>query len=225
MQQRYYDPAIARFLSVDPVGPLADPTNHFGRYHYAYNNPYRYTDPDGRLPVLIPAAIIAWRAYSAYDTASTIAGSVGTLSDANASATDKFIAGAELAGSLAGGKYGREGAGAAARMADSSGDLSQKVPDFDSARREAFQRAGMDDPATVEFSKVDPETGTVVEFKGLDGAKVGYDGPHESPGPHHDAQHISWQSAGKRTDGGAQRRNIPYSGERHPSRPERKDQR
>jgi RHS repeat-associated protein len=48
MQQRYYDPAIARFLSVDPVGPLADPTNHFGRYHYGLNNPYRFTDPDGR---------------------------------------------------------------------------------------------------------------------------------------------------------------------------------
>jgi RHS repeat-associated protein len=48
MQQRYYDPAIARFLSVDPVGPLADPSNHFGRYHYANNNPYRFTDPDGR---------------------------------------------------------------------------------------------------------------------------------------------------------------------------------
>jgi RHS repeat-associated protein len=50
MQQRYYDPAIARFLSVDPVGPLADPTNHFGRYHYGLNNPYRFTDPDGREP-------------------------------------------------------------------------------------------------------------------------------------------------------------------------------
>ena len=50
MQQRYYDPAIGRFLSVDPVGPLADPSNHFGRYHYAYNNPYRFTDPDGRAP-------------------------------------------------------------------------------------------------------------------------------------------------------------------------------
>ena len=48
LQQRYYDPAIARFLSVDPVGPLADPTNHFGRYHYGLNNPYRFTDPDGR---------------------------------------------------------------------------------------------------------------------------------------------------------------------------------
>jgi len=50
MQQRYYDPAIARFLSVDPVGPLDNPINHFGRYHYAYNNPYRFTDPDGRAP-------------------------------------------------------------------------------------------------------------------------------------------------------------------------------
>jgi RHS repeat-associated protein len=48
MQQRYYDPAIGRFLSVDPVGPLADPTNHFGRYHYGLNNPYRFIDPDGR---------------------------------------------------------------------------------------------------------------------------------------------------------------------------------
>lgn len=48
MQQRYYDPAIGRFLSVDPVGPLENPINHFGRYHYANNNPYRFVDPDGR---------------------------------------------------------------------------------------------------------------------------------------------------------------------------------
>jgi RHS repeat-associated protein len=45
--QRYYDPSIGRFLSVDPVGPLSNPINHFGRYHYANNNPYKYTDPDG----------------------------------------------------------------------------------------------------------------------------------------------------------------------------------
>lgn len=48
MQQRYYDPAIGRFLSVDPV--TANPTNgtNFNRYKYAANNPYRFTDPDGR---------------------------------------------------------------------------------------------------------------------------------------------------------------------------------
>lgn len=41
-------PAAARFLSVDPV--QANPNNgtSFNRYYYANNNPYRFTDPDGR---------------------------------------------------------------------------------------------------------------------------------------------------------------------------------
>jgi RHS repeat-associated protein len=49
MQQRYYDPQIGRFLSVDPV--TADGTSgaNFNSYWYANNNPYRFTDPDGRL--------------------------------------------------------------------------------------------------------------------------------------------------------------------------------
>jgi len=48
MQQRYYDPSVGRFLSVDPVAP--DTTNGalFNRYMYAANNPHRFTDPDGR---------------------------------------------------------------------------------------------------------------------------------------------------------------------------------
>ena len=47
MQQRYYDPGIGRFLSVDPVAarPMGD---NFNRYWYANNNPYKFTDPDGR---------------------------------------------------------------------------------------------------------------------------------------------------------------------------------
>jgi len=56
MQQRYYDPAIGGFLSVDPVGPLSDPVNHFNRYRYARNNPYRFVDPDGRRDVYIGGA-------------------------------------------------------------------------------------------------------------------------------------------------------------------------
>lgn len=47
MQQRYYDPQIGRFLSVDPV-PVRDRADNFNRYWYANNNPYRYQDPDGR---------------------------------------------------------------------------------------------------------------------------------------------------------------------------------
>jgi len=48
MQQRYYDPQIGRFLSVDPVTAHSNPVGAFNRYWYANNNPYRFTDPDGR---------------------------------------------------------------------------------------------------------------------------------------------------------------------------------
>jgi RHS repeat-associated protein len=46
-QQRYYDPAIGRFLSVDPVAP-DNAGGSFNRYWYANDNPYKFTDPDGR---------------------------------------------------------------------------------------------------------------------------------------------------------------------------------
>ncbi|MCW0216718.1 MAG: RHS repeat-associated core domain-containing protein, partial [Prosthecobacter sp.] len=48
MQQRYYDPLIGRFLSVDPVTPYSMSGANFNRYWYANNNPYKFTDPDGR---------------------------------------------------------------------------------------------------------------------------------------------------------------------------------
>lgn len=50
MQQRYYDPIAGRFLSVDPVTTDEHTGGHFGRYHYAENNPYKFVDPDGRAP-------------------------------------------------------------------------------------------------------------------------------------------------------------------------------
>jgi RHS repeat-associated protein len=51
MQQRYYDPVASRFLSIDPVTTDANTGAMFDRYMYANNNPYRYTDPDGREPL------------------------------------------------------------------------------------------------------------------------------------------------------------------------------
>ena len=50
MQQRYYDPGIGRFLSVDPVTADAATGANFNRYWYANNNPYKFMDPDGRAP-------------------------------------------------------------------------------------------------------------------------------------------------------------------------------
>ncbi|MGH8084026.1 MAG: RHS repeat domain-containing protein [Lysobacter sp.] len=48
MQQRYYDPMLGRFLSVDPVVANASNGANFNRYRYANNNPYKFVDPDGR---------------------------------------------------------------------------------------------------------------------------------------------------------------------------------
>lgn len=48
MQQRYMDPELGVFLSVDPIDALSDPISSFGRYVYANQNPYSYFDPDGR---------------------------------------------------------------------------------------------------------------------------------------------------------------------------------
>lgn len=48
MQQRYYDPQLGLFLSVDPVSPNDKPGSAFNRYRYAAGNPYRFVDPDGR---------------------------------------------------------------------------------------------------------------------------------------------------------------------------------
>lgn len=48
MQQRYMEPQLGIFLSVDPIS--ADGMNgaNFNRYWYANWNPYRFVDPDGR---------------------------------------------------------------------------------------------------------------------------------------------------------------------------------
>jgi RHS repeat-associated protein len=52
MQQRYYDPMLGAFLSVDPVIAYSKPTQHFNRYRYGNNNPYSFTDPDGRVAIV-----------------------------------------------------------------------------------------------------------------------------------------------------------------------------
>lgn len=47
MQQRYYDPLVGRFLSVDPMGVDSSNAWNFNRYNYAANNPMSNRDPTG----------------------------------------------------------------------------------------------------------------------------------------------------------------------------------
>lgn len=56
---RDYDPSIGRYLQSDPIG-LRGGLNTYG---YAFANPTRYVDPDGKLPVLVGAGIW-WAACS-----------------------------------------------------------------------------------------------------------------------------------------------------------------
>ncbi|WP_288496534.1 RHS repeat domain-containing protein [Stenotrophomonas muris] len=48
MQQRYYDPEMGRFQSVDPITAYGSPLSAFNRYWYASSGPYKFIDPDGR---------------------------------------------------------------------------------------------------------------------------------------------------------------------------------
>lgn len=52
MQARYYDPAIGRFVSTDPVGPGAGQVFTYNRYVYVNDNPVMGVDPDGRTSVV-----------------------------------------------------------------------------------------------------------------------------------------------------------------------------
>ena len=92
MQARYYDPVIGRFYSNDPVDAVSHLSNEegirgFNRYSYAVNNPYKYTDPDGKaicggLCVGAAAAVVTCAKSTACRT--TVAGVLVTVGLINA---------------------------------------------------------------------------------------------------------------------------------------------
>lgn len=54
---RWYNPQIGRFMSMDPAGVDLNNVQSFNRYAYANNNPYRFVDPDGRIPIPVIFAL------------------------------------------------------------------------------------------------------------------------------------------------------------------------
>ncbi len=52
MGDRWYDPALGRFISPDPIVPNSQDPQSWNRYSYVLNNPVKYTDPTGHMACL-----------------------------------------------------------------------------------------------------------------------------------------------------------------------------
>ncbi len=227
---RYFSSAQGRFTSPDwsekpqpvPYADLSDPQT-LNLYSYVRNNPLRKADTDGHCGLI------------GGDTPCSLSQFVSSL-------PDRLVGGLKGESNVIFGTHFQPSNG---EQAEVMGNVQEAAPvlttglamvvpgpekgevvpgetvapTFDAARTQAFEKAGMTNPENVTFSKVDPKTGTVVEFKGPNGAKVACDSPHDSPGPGHDQPHVGWQTGGKRGEGGTERGNIPYKGPEHPSRP------
>jgi RHS repeat-associated protein len=131
---RYYGQRVGRFTTIDPVYTwnenLHDP-QRWNRYAYGRNNPLRYVDPDGRVPVLAGAATVAAVAWGAYEVGSQIYDAYTvyqTVTSATATTGEKAAAvGGFAIGAVApGGGYG-VAARAAVSKADDAFDVARAI--------------------------------------------------------------------------------------------------
>ncbi len=57
---RLYDPVIGQFIMADTIVPDLFNPQSLNRYAYCLNNPVKYKDPNGHVPILLPGAIGAF---------------------------------------------------------------------------------------------------------------------------------------------------------------------
>jgi RHS repeat-associated protein len=93
---RFYDPALGRFISADPIVPnLANPQN-LNWYSYVYNRPLVYVDDSGHIaiiPIINSIVVVASKVVDYGLTAYDAWQSGRVLADPNASRGNKMIAG------------------------------------------------------------------------------------------------------------------------------------
>ena len=77
---RWYDLVTGRFTGIDPAPVDPNDFRSFNRYVYGFNSPYTYTDPDGRLPVLIPLVIFVGKEAAAEGLSRLTGGATDFLS-------------------------------------------------------------------------------------------------------------------------------------------------
>ena len=79
LRARYYDPAMGRFLSKDPVRGLITLPGTLNPYTYAANNPIRYTDPSGEyIETLIDIGFIGFDIYTLINHWNTGCGNISS---------------------------------------------------------------------------------------------------------------------------------------------------
>jgi RHS repeat-associated protein len=154
---RNLDKALGRWMTVDP---LADEENQvdLSPYAYAWNNPVKMIDPDGKLPI-IP---IIWAAYEIGSAIYDGYQAYKTVSDKNASTAEKTAAvgGVVLSAVLPGGGYGTASK-AVVKAADKVSDVGKAVDKAGDAKK-TFQTYTKDpkNPADGIYSGKTSGTGT-----------------------------------------------------------------
>lgn len=128
---RYYDPALGRFMGVDPQGFQEANLHSLNRYAYGNNNPLKFQDPDGHLPFLIIPAIswavsVTSAAMTGYQVG-TVANNIATGQQTAADAVREAAPG--IAISLAFGAAGKVAAGAvkAGKVADKAAEGAKET--------------------------------------------------------------------------------------------------
>jgi len=162
MNGRVYDPFLARFLSPDPYVQAPDYSQNFNRYSYAFNNPLKYTDPDGEWVHLVVGAVIGgfvnWAANGAEFSAKglghfgvgALAGALGagigagfgTLAAGSGSFGFMVSQGLTASGFGAGAAAGA-GAGFSSGLVTGAGNSLLNGEDFSSALSEGLRSASI----------------------------------------------------------------------------------